>query len=329
MIKTKQVGFTLLELMIALALGLLIVAAGISVFLSGQRSISLQTSMNELQQNANFGLGFITHDLRHANLNTPSTQRINNKQVGSGIIFNTNNLPSSLSGVDTFLFTSQSKDEAATSTESDQITIQYIPQYTEITVDEEYREDGEKKTRQIKKYISQNSDCEGNNLEFTEQRIIVQRYYLKEDSRQVPGQPKIYSIYCDAGNYVDGESLISGITNATDGQQIMQNIDAFKVRFGVKTTSGDFRYMTINQYLAVMGNTVTLSQNFYNIMSVEIGVIAKSTNPLSSEGAINNSKIFKVVGNDLSLDNDHINGPKYLREVFSQLVAFRNTLGAS
>ncbi len=38
-------GFTLLELMIALSLGLLIVAAGFAVFLSSQRSLGLQFGM--------------------------------------------------------------------------------------------------------------------------------------------------------------------------------------------------------------------------------------------------------------------------------------------
>lgn len=79
-------GFTLMELMIALALGLLIVAAGLAVFLSSQRSFNLQSGMGELQQNANFGLSLVAHDLRHTNLNTVSAQKINNLVNGSGII---------------------------------------------------------------------------------------------------------------------------------------------------------------------------------------------------------------------------------------------------
>ncbi|EXS61342.1 prepilin-type N-terminal cleavage/methylation domain protein, partial [Acinetobacter baumannii 1406589] len=64
MIKPQQ-AFTLIELMVALALGLLIVAAGLAVFLSSQRSMGLQSSLEGLQQNANFGLSSLTHDLRH------------------------------------------------------------------------------------------------------------------------------------------------------------------------------------------------------------------------------------------------------------------------
>jgi prepilin-type N-terminal cleavage/methylation domain len=81
-----QAGFTLVELMIALVLGLLISAAGLSIFLSSQRAFNLHESMGALQQNANFALAVFTQDLRHANLNTASDQKINNKIVGAGII---------------------------------------------------------------------------------------------------------------------------------------------------------------------------------------------------------------------------------------------------
>ena len=92
--KSSQQGLTLLELMVALVLGLLIVAAGLAVFLNAQRAMGFQTSMGDIQQNANFGLSMLTQDLRHANLNTPSAQRVNNKLVGSGIAFDGVNFPS-------------------------------------------------------------------------------------------------------------------------------------------------------------------------------------------------------------------------------------------
>lgn len=43
--KNKQYGFTLIELMIALVLGLIIVAAGIQLFITGQRSLSMQQGL--------------------------------------------------------------------------------------------------------------------------------------------------------------------------------------------------------------------------------------------------------------------------------------------
>ncbi|EXR50645.1 prepilin-type N-terminal cleavage/methylation domain protein [Acinetobacter baumannii 1391434] len=134
MIKPQQ-AFTLIELMVALALGLLIVAAGLAVFLSSQRSMGLQSSLEGLQQNANFGLSSLTHDLRHANLNTASSQYVNNKVIGSGIIFAKENLPTNLQNttdLETKFVSLQNKDTDNTSGKSDQLTIQYVPAANEI-----------------------------------------------------------------------------------------------------------------------------------------------------------------------------------------------------
>ena len=86
-----QTGFTLLELMIAIALGLLVVAASLMVFLTGQRSLGMQVGLSDVQQGSNFGLGSMAYDLRHTNLNTPSNQVINKKIAGSGVIFDVSN----------------------------------------------------------------------------------------------------------------------------------------------------------------------------------------------------------------------------------------------
>jgi type IV pilus assembly protein PilW len=165
-------GFTLMELMIALALGLLIVAAGLAVFLSSQRSLGLQSGMSELQQNANFGLSLITHDLRHTNLNTVSAQKINNLVKGSGIIFKKENLPFSLhtlTGLETELTTLQAKDDDNTSGKSDRLTIQYTPETTTVL------------------------NCEGTSVGTAaapaSDLVIVQRYYLAESPQQITGEP--------------------------------------------------------------------------------------------------------------------------------------------
>lgn len=329
-------GFTVLELMIALVLGLLIVAAGTAVFLSGQRSLGLQGSMNELQQNANFGLAMIAHDLRHANLNTDSTQRVNNKVVGSGVIFDIENLPSSLrdSVGDTF-FTRENVDEAATDIANDQLTIQYIPEYRKIIKRECTKEDGcedESEKEDLISYEAKNVDCEGQRMVFDEPRIIVQRYHLKPDPVQISGQPRAYSLYCDAGHYVAGNDVITGMSDAGNGQQLMQRIDAFKVRLGVKAPNKTMRYMTIDEYIDAMDG-ITDEKEYLNVMSVEIGILARSTTPLNQENLINTSQLFNVIGNEMTLKTgagvNNQQGTKYLREVFSQVVAFRNTLGAS
>lgn len=335
MMNNYNKGFTLIEILIALVLGSLIIAAGFAVFISGQRSAVLQSGMGELQQNANFGLGVLTQDLRHANLNTLSSQKINNRLVGSGIIFSTKNLPSSFNASNlTFLMTTANQDasaiSSATTGRSDQLTIQYMPEYTKNTKTEKVTDaTGVEKDVEVTTYSFRGVDCEGDVLEFDEPRVIVQRYHLKPDTVQITGLPTAYSLYCDAGNYASGDTEIEGITATTNGQQLIQKIDAFNVRLGIKAPDKKMRYVSITDYLALMPETATSADPVYNIQSVEIGLLARSTLPLTNESLINNGKTFELNGTEVNLNTTHVNGPKYLREVFSQVVAFRNTLGAS
>lgn len=324
----KQKGFTLIELMVSIVLGLLVTAAAIALFINGQKSTNLQNSLGELQQNANFGLAVVTQDIRHTNLNMKSNQIVNNKIVDSGIIFGTSNLPLSLNGVSANLFTRGAVDIDATTGKSDQLTIQYMPQY--ITVTEQKTVGGT--TTEVTKSVFNGVDCEGNALEFDEPRVIVQRYHIKQDSNTVAGQPPTYNLYCDAGNYKEGDTSISGMSTTTNGQPIMQKIDAFKMRFLVKhPTTKNLRYMTLSEYTGVMGTSIRSDEpkTHYNIYGVEIGLIARSTSALTSESLVNNNRTFSVLDTNLTLNTAQKNGPKYLREVFSQMVAFRNTLGAA
>lgn len=49
----SHLGFTLIELMVSLVLGLIIVGAAFQMLISGQRSLAFQESIQGLQDNAN------------------------------------------------------------------------------------------------------------------------------------------------------------------------------------------------------------------------------------------------------------------------------------
>ena len=76
----KQAGFTLIELMISIGLGLIIVASALMLFLSGQRNVAMQKSAADLQDDQNFGLNYIAKNIRNANLNSPSASLNNASQ---------------------------------------------------------------------------------------------------------------------------------------------------------------------------------------------------------------------------------------------------------
>ncbi len=59
-------GMTLIEVMVALTIGLLITAAILSLFISMNKSYKQNDAIARMQENARFALELITQDLRHA-----------------------------------------------------------------------------------------------------------------------------------------------------------------------------------------------------------------------------------------------------------------------
>lgn len=306
--KKIQRGFTLLELMIALVLGLLIIAAALALFMNAQKSMNFQSGMSSLQQNANFGLAQMAHEIRHANLNTPSEQKINNKVIGSGVVFAAVNLPTLVgSGTDSKFFTKSGLSEDATNSaagsQSDQLTIQFVP---DIRGGEQY-------------------DCEGSLI--VDGRTYVYRYYLEKlpNEQQIPGALDRYGLYCDAGYYTDSSPEVVGL--GVQGQLILQNVDAFKIRFLIKNADQQLRYATISEYLSLMPATLTDTNNYHYIGAVELGFLIASSESIGSDSRFNTQATYKIAGQDITLKPNTKNS-QYLRQPITQVVSFRNTLGA-
>ena len=302
--KSSQQGLTLLELMVALVLGLLIVAAGLAVFLNAQRAMGFQTSMGDIQQNANFGLSMLTQDLRHANLNTPSAQRVNNKLVGSGIVFVNANLPAGVRTNTANRLTAQGISEDATQAEaSDQLTMQFMP---DVRGDDQF-------------------DCEGNAM--VAGRTYVYRYYVDKllNHQQIAGSLDRFGLYCDSGFYVDSSNSVVGL--GANGQLIIQNVDAFKVRLLVKNPNGNLRYTTIDEYLALMPTSVVDEKQYVNVIGIELGLLVTSSQSIGADASFNTSTKYTIAGQEVELQ-DNTNNGKYLRQAITQVVGLRNTLGA-
>ena len=338
-----QKGFTLLELMIGLAIGLLVVSAATAIFLSAQRSLGFQLGMGDVQQNSNFGLAMLTHDLRHANLNTPSNQKVNNKMVGSGVIFAQENYPSSLHAnlIDDVALSQQNLQEDATTGNSDQLVIQFVPQYQ---IEEASDVDPKDATKKINERLLSNTDmydCEGNRIGFTTAKkpnedtqairpTMVQRYYVAKLPTSQQGSDGLdrYGLYCDAGHYKEGDSSITGLNN--NAQLLMQNIDAFKVLLGVKNPQNNqLRYLTMDEYTDLM-SSITEEKNYLQVISLQVSVVARSATNIGADAGLNNQTItLPGAATAVVFDGDANLNKKYIRQLVTQVVGLRNTLGAS
>ncbi len=65
-INSLQRGFTLIELMIAMLIGVFLMGGVIQIFLSAKQAYRLQENLSRLQENGRFAMDFITKDVRMA-----------------------------------------------------------------------------------------------------------------------------------------------------------------------------------------------------------------------------------------------------------------------
>lgn len=286
---STQQGFTLIELMIAITLGLLISAAALMIFLSSQRSLAIQGGMGEIQQNAIFGLRNLTYDLRHINLDTSNNGLISRNGEGSGIVFEPAQSATALTADQV---TIANKDAGAMDVNSDQLTVQF-------------------QTR------TQMTQCEGE--EVGADILIVQRYYIRPlPSNQQPSgvsaQNRRYALYCD----VIGAGSADGVPVILDAESFKVSIGTRKLNNTIGRTDDTIYYQTLAEYITnPLGDTV---------VSLEIGVVLRSSNSVHQDRNITANQVFNIAGQDVRLTNPPTTS-SFLRVPLSQVVAIRNSQG--
>lgn len=69
--KQSQAGFSLIELMVALVLGLVLMGAVVNSFLSSSQTYRVQEALSRSQESARFALEIIGQELRMAGFDNP------------------------------------------------------------------------------------------------------------------------------------------------------------------------------------------------------------------------------------------------------------------
>lgn len=356
----NQKGFTLVELLISISLGLLITAAAVMLFITGFKSYAFQRGVGDIQDNANFGLNQLTKDLRLVNLNNINSQ-ISSETVMGGVVFSAvnnafldrtqtppvvySNFPTTIAGnTANALLLSRSNGQTVgtspswsgvsnvttrtgTAINSDQLVMQYTPQYvldnkgTDDTNDDEW---------------FGGYDCEGRELRFAVNatgsrgwRVIVQRYFLRADTNTAPNEPnRALALACDAGSYdYDINSNPTRVENYGDaGEILMKRVDHFHVLLAIYTANERYRYLTIAQYMALPAPRP-------RVLSMQIGMLVRSNESLGpvtekERTRMNaNTNFFTVLDQEVKVPALAANERQYVRQVISQTVAFRNSFG--
>lgn len=333
----KQAGFTLIELMIALALGLVIVAAATMLFLTSSRSQALQQGQASLQDDANFGLNYIVKDIRLGNLNTVQSS-INDLTTYGGVVFRSSsnpvevsgvkqaNLPISLVGnsvIQTLLSRSHGLSVGTApqwtgvsnvqGEASDQLTIQFVPQYIL---------DHKNTATEADDVWYGGSDCEGNELEFTlaeGRHVVVQRYFLRADTNNSTNEPNSpLALACDAGHYpLEGSPTeIDGLGGA--GEIIIKRADQFRVLYSIQS-GANHRYVDAATYMAMDPRP--------RILAVQLGVLVRSNQTVGGGADFKDDQTFRILDQEVTVTTPTASAPKYARQVVTQTVSLRNTFG--
>ena len=322
-----QAGFTLVELMVALALGLLISAAAIQLFLGGLLTSRMQQANAELQNSGVFGLDYVARDLRLANYINTDFPELNEQTPWGGVVLTARTaalsnanipIPAAAPFISEGLLSHSPGDTVSTvanewqglsnvSVASDQLTIQFVAPNAMV-------------------------NCEGANVQAGD--YVIQRYFVRRaDAAATTGTD--YGLACDANTptptatpAVAEPTTIAGFGGA--GELIMPRVDHFAVQLGtrlVTTVAGvetvRMAYYTINQYRTVAADARTAGTQPPRIVSVKLAVLVRSTDNTRNND-IDLTQSINILNQNVTL-TDTTN--RFARRVYSTAVTFRNGLG--
>ena len=294
-------GFTLIELMISLVLGLLISAAVMQVYLTNAKTSATQKSGSELQDASLFGIQQLESHLRLANLGNPVDEITNDTPKGGIVLSLTNmGLPEENTEYPKFLtHTAGDSDFTSTSSiasvNSDQLTIQY----TNITGNDL-------------------SDCESTDVHNGE--TVIERYFIRES---LPDNKNGLVLACDAGRLNNSGVITSYAasdpkTFGNNGQEFIMGIDQFKVLLGTQThvagSAGVMRYLTSADYL----NNTTTPAPKPAITAVKIGLIVRGSTPVVGSST---KRTFSLLGQNHTLKSGE---PNQVRTTYESTTLLRN-----
>lgn len=341
-LNNMQKGFTLVELMIAIVLGLLLVAAAIQLFTGGIITTRLQQANAELQDSGIFGLDYIVRDIRLANYGNIVNPALNDKTSWGGVVLTSRtaadssvNLPATRNNATTY-FDSTSISLSGLLTHSVGTTPVEIVSTTanewrglsNVTWTAANGATGTASDQLTIQFISPAimSNCEGANVQAGD--LVIERFFLRPDVNAATTTD--YALACDANTPtpagttpVAQPSIITGFGDA--GQIIMPRVDHFHILLGARNSSGNLAYYTVNQYrnAAQAARNATPAVIPPRILSIKIAVLVRSNDNTNST-AINPGNSFVMLDQTV-VPSDSLT--RYARRVYTTTAALRNAMG--
>lgn len=293
----KQQGFTLIELMISLTIGLLIAAAAIQVYITSLQTGTTQKSTGEVQGAGIFGVQQIEYYLRLANLGSEDGV-INNKNPSSGIVFNADNVQNA-TGVNWAALNMVTTDDPRRTGNSS-----LVIQFTNVPAAKDAA-GADVGVVQL--------DCENNEVAVNAR--VIQRYFLTSDG-----------LRCDAGRInVTPARAASGSTPASpasatvtnygdDGVMAVAGAERFIIKLGLKHDEGANRGKMIWAWSGRYQSSAKLPA----VVAVKMGILVKGDTPVLRFGGDVEKKTVDVLDFPVEVTTDRV------RHVFETTTLLRN-----
>lgn len=318
-------GFTLIELMIALTLGLILVAVAIQLLISGQVNYRIQQAASTVQDSGVFSLNSVTKSMRLANHGNAGA--LNDETLYGGVVLssqtttgkgtatsagNLNGLKSGTTLIqgDGYISKNAFTDSAFGSIKSDQLVIMYQAPIDMVTCTG-------KKVKGPNRSLTS----------LTKGWYVVEKYYIKKSSSADQSD-----LYCSDSLFIAKSETVpqtvgTGTTAVTistaeqinanygtaDGQMIAQNVEYMRVQLLVRNADKTTATMGINDYTG-LSITDTLTHR-PAVIGINMGWLVRSNETVPNL----ETTTYKVLDQSLTAPND-----KYMRYVYSTTVAIRN-----
>ena len=355
-----QKGFSLIELMISLTLGLLISAAVMQVYLTSIKTSSVQSGGTDILEASIFGIQNIEKSIRLSNLGMADSNNPFTPLAGVVMTSDTSLVSASQTDKSKNNMNGIKMGGTVTSAGTDAIDAKYLTKSgiaasnitgltsSQLTIQYEAPQDM--------------YDCEGTlvrgpieierdgRLELIPGQVIVQRYYLREvaqnDKSNYESNIKSYELRCDAGRYVkeilnsaeldlqkiNDSTILKESRNIRDfgdiGEVVIPRVDYFGVLLGVEvvevveplTSSVTLRYFTPEQYMSYLKGLATDSTITTDIISVKLSALVRADRPLTGETGASR---FIIFGEPKTLSAD--TSKAFIRRVYESNIMLRNS----
>lgn len=331
-------GFSLVELMVAITIGLIILAAISAVFVSSKRSYSTQDRLARLQENARFAMQFMTRDVRMAGYSgcVKDLPNVNNTlNVGTNFLFMMNIPLEGIDNADSSSAWSPSGGGKPANMKdgTDAIAIRSgdPSQITNLASAMESESDAlvvSSTTGFSDNNIIMVADCSNADvLQITDVNSPALEHAANAGNTPGNSSANLGKLYDTAAQVMKFYTRVYFVANRADGtpalflnengdvQELVEGVEDLQVLYGVDTDADG----APNVYLSADG----VGAAWGSVRSVRIGMLVRTPNDKDIDPDIRAS--YDVNGNTFTVPTDADgNRDRYQRRVFQTTVQVRN-----